>query len=426
MENNNTLELHKLLEQAENLRHENRHRAAVELYTAVLDQTDANTQVSEVRAIRLVALREIGLMQRRSGQHEAALASYEQYRVEAQDGRQQVVALTQLGQQYNSMGQQDLAMARHEEALQLAETLNYANGRALACLGIGSTHFYIGQYQEALTNLQQALTLFTQLKDVENLCRSWNWLGIVHMQLGSIDKSIHAYENALVLVREIGEKETAIVLDNLGESYQYLFDMEKALTYHRQGLNLLKDTDLPAQSIDIYRNMGVELCYLGQVEEGMSYLEQALSMSREYDQHSTVMQSLYSLALAKIQNGGLEEGKQYAEELLAITEARNLRGKQAQALYALGLYYQATGDFDQAQQAWQQVLFFAHDTGQHNLLWQVHSGLALISESKNLAQTHYRIAAEIIDQIVYPIEDKALRNKFLNALPIKAVLDQLN
>ena len=29
MENNNTLELHKLLEQAENLRHENRHRAAV-------------------------------------------------------------------------------------------------------------------------------------------------------------------------------------------------------------------------------------------------------------------------------------------------------------------------------------------------------------------------------------------------------------
>ena len=425
MANNDTLELHKLLEQAEAFCQQQHYQDAVGLYTAVLDQTDPDTESSEIRAIRLMALREVGLMQRRSGQHEAALASYEQYRQEARDSRQQVVALTQLGQQYNSMGQQDLALAKHEEALQLAETLNYANGRALAFLGIGGTCFFLGQYEDAIANLRQALTLFTQLKDIDNLSRTWNWFGIVYMQLGAIDKSINAYENALLLVREIGDLQTAIVLDNLGESYQHLFDMEKALEYHQQGLELIKGIDLPTQLIDFYRNMGVELCYLGQVEEGLVYLEQAMAMSREYDQHSTVMQSLYSLALAKIENGDLEEGKQYAEELLEITEARSLRGKQAQAMYLLGLYHQATGDFEKAQQAWQQVLFFAHDTGQHNLLWQVHSGLALISESEALTRTHYRIAAEIIDQIVYPIEDNKLRNKFLNAPPIKAVLDQL-
>ncbi len=419
------LELHKLLAQADDSRQAHQYNEAIALYTAVLKQTESETADTEIRAMRLSALCEMGLLQRRSGQHDVALASYEQYHKEAKDSRQQVVALTQLGQQHSSMGQYDQALSMHKKALQLAETLNYANGRARAYLGIGGTYYYIGHYEEAISYLKKALSLFMQIEDSENVARTWNWLGILHAQLGELDKSIDAYNNALILVRTIGDLETSSVLNNLGETYQSLFDMEQALIYHREGLKLADKIALPAQSIDIQRNIGVELCYLGQSSEGIQYLEESLRLSQQYEQKDIAMQTLYSLAQVQIENEQLVRAKIYIDQLDMMLTEGELRGYHAKAMYLLGLYYRANGDGEKAEQLWQQVLFLAHETSQRNLLWRVHAALANISNNPGLVKTHNRIAAEVIDQIIYPIEDDLLCQKFRNAPPVKAVLDQI-
>ena len=420
------LELHQLFAQADEARQNHQYSQAVEQYTAVLDKTDANTDNSEIRALRLAALREIGLLQRRSGQHDAALASYEQYHKEAKDSRQQVIAVTQIGQQFTSMGQYDQALAKHKEALQLAETLNYVNGRAQAFLGIGSTLFYLGDYEEATAQLKKALSLFMQINDNDNISRSWNWLGIIHLQQGEVDKSIAAYHAALPFAREMGELETSIVLNNIGEVHQSIFDMEQALIYHREGLELANKVAMPNQSIDVRRNLGVDLCYLGQLEEGIQYLQEALQTSKQYENKDMIMQTLYSLAYAQIENNQLHDAKLHADLLEKMAKADDLRGYHARALYILGLYHCANNEPAEAEKIWQQVLFWAHETGQKTLLWRVHAALANISENNGLAEAHNRIASEVIDQIVYPIEDDSLRQKFLNAPQIRVILDQVN
>jgi len=123
--------------------------------------------------------------------------------------------------------------------------------------------------------------------------------------------------------------------------------------------------------------------------------------------------------------GNNSQAEAYAQELLLQAEQNKARDFQAQAYYALGLCAQTDEDAIRAEQWWQQALFLAHETGQQTLLWQLHAALAEIS-APALSQTHYRIAAEVIEQIIYPIEDKALRQTFLSAPAVKRILDQAN
>jgi hypothetical protein len=81
---------------------------------------------------------------------------------------------------------------------------------------------------------------------------------------------------------------------------------------------------------------------------------------------------------------------------------------------------------NEAQQFWQQALFLAHETGRRMLLWQVHAALAEIAPSPALGTVHNRIAGEIIEQILHPIKDETLRQTFLQADPVRAVLERLS
>ena len=59
------------------------------------------------------------------------------------------------------------------------------------------------------------------------------------------------------------------------------------------------------------------------------------------------------------------------------------------------------------------------------LLWQLHAALAEIAKQPNLAAVHYRIAAEVIQQIAEPFTDEALKSGFLEAELVTAVLSHL-
>lgn len=422
----NHTSLSHLMTQANEARRAYDTAGAIQLYTAVLEETDPKTDDPAIVEMRLLALRQRGLLQRRLGKQEAAMSSYQQLRQEARTSQQKVLGTELVGQQFSSMGQHDKAMELHREALQLAETLNYTYGRALTLQGLAATYFYLGRHEEALSHMEKSLSLFRQLADGEEKMRTWNWVGMIHQRQGRLDKSIVAFKAALEDGRQVGEMETAVILTNLGESYQLLYDMQQALVYHREALTLAEKIDLPSMEVDMKRNMGIELAYLGQLEEGIENLRQSLRLSEVVGQPFLTYQAIYSLALAEHARDNHAKAAEYGQRLYDLAEQNNTRDFRAQAMHILGLCAQAEGDLVRAEQFWQQALFLAHETGQQTLLWQLHAALADIAPNPALAGTHYRIAAEVLEQIIYPIEDEALRQTFLTAPPVKAVFDHLS
>jgi tetratricopeptide (TPR) repeat protein len=376
------------------------------------------------REPRLAALRERSRLLELLGRPEEALRGLEQYYLEAGSSEHAVEALNLIGDLHDSLGQERRALSAYDEALALAEAFNYTPGRAKALLGAGLTWHHLGRTTEGITQLQKALALFEQMGDESGQMRATNRLGIAYVQSGQVDKAIASFERSLAFARTIGDRETAIDLNNLGECYQLLFNVENALAHHQEAYALAQRTGLRAVLPDVARNLGYNLFHLGQVEEGIAHLETALRLASETSLHDVRMQALYTLSHAEVRRGRPGAARAYAQQLQHLAQERSYRVYQAEALYALGLVAQLEGNDELAEQRWQEALFLAHETGRHYLLWQLHASLAEIAASDGLARVHFQIAAEIINQIAYPIEDPAVRAGFLAAPAVVRILAQ--
>lgn len=417
---------------------------ALPLFTEILDAIPATTDDLQLKETRLAALLERGKLLEQCNLPKSALNDYTQWYQETETSAQTIEVLTWMADQHSHLGHYQKALGIYEEALRLLDSQNYSGSRGRVLKGKGVMLFYLGRLKEALDNFQKALALFRRAGNETENRRTQNWIGMVYFQQGKPDKAIAAFQTSLALSRQASnEYETLIVLNNLGESYQILYDMEKALTYHQEALALAegvlgtwRKADDPQQAMplqererflfartDLCRNMGVNLRHLGQVEEGIDYLKRALRYSREINQLDVRLQTLYALGQAELQRGERETAAKYAQQLKESAEKSEARNHLARALYLLGRCRQQD-DQKTAEQLWQQAIFLAHETGQRILLWHIHMALAQTVTDPNLAQVHKRIAAEIIYKIAAPIEDDAVRQKFLNASPIQAILKQ--
>ncbi len=394
---------------------------ARQLYESVLAES-ADPPDSDVYQIRLAAHERLGDLLSRLGHQEEALTEFESLRDEAQTPIEKTNALSLIGRLLSSMGRLEEALQVLQEALLIASDLDITV-RALAYLGMGNALYESGRLEEALENFEQALPGFVESGDREQQLRVRNWQGMAYARLGQTDQSIKAFQDGLRLARQVGTRATSILLNNLGEAYQNLFDMEQALIYHKEGLELAESTQLASNTADLARNMGVDLVYLGRLEEGLAYLYRALSLSEESGRTTVKLQTLYSLSLAEGKLGNLEMAKTHAQVLLELAREKNARAYEADALHALGVCTKLSNDIAQAEQFWQQASFLAHETEQRMLLWQIHAAMAEVATKPGLADVHRRIASEVIEQIVYPIGDKKLREKFLTAPQVKAVLE---
>lgn len=418
-----SVQLSDLLNQANAARDSQAYETTVRLYTQLISETAGRTGDPEVREIRLEALRENGRLQRLLGHQDAALTCFQQAYLDAGSSEQAVDSLALLANQLNSMGSYDEAMKACREALDLTEALNYSIGRAAALQVLGRTYAQIGRPEDAVHNLQKALALFDQIGNRIEVARTYNWIGIGQMEQWHLDRAIHAFHCALEDTAVISDVLRSTILNNLGECYQYLFDFEQALAHHRTGLNLIQKLSFTSPQDDLLRNLGVDLYRTGQVDEGIAYLYDALRLSEANGNQDIRLQVLDSLVYAELERGRPDVAMQNAQLLRVEAEKIKARQFEARALYGMGLVYQRLGEAVAAEQVWQQALFLAHETHQQNLIWQLHAGLAQIVGIAPLAETHNRIAAEVIDQIVYPIEDASLRQKFLAAPAVQAVLN---
>jgi tetratricopeptide (TPR) repeat protein len=422
MENITTLQEH--LERANEARAQGKYWQAIQHYTDYLSATVPES-VGLVHDLRLEALVQRGDLLHQLGEPEAALAGYNQYYLEAGSSEQAVDALVRIGEQQANMGDYYAALDAHREALHLAEALNITAGRAKALKGMGSAMMHVGRTEEAAENLRRALALFSQLGDDFEAMRAWNTLGITYSFMGAPDKAIQAYKEALQTARTVGERQTALTLSNIGECFQDLYNLDQALQYHQEALEIAESLKLESVRADLRRNLGADLCLLGRLDEGLPMLYRSLEISRAMSDPEVEMQALFSLTWAELRNERPDVAFLHASQLLTLSEQHKTRLHRARALHVLGLYHFDQGEIVAAQEMWQRALFLAHETNQRLLLWRIHANMAKVAPNEALAAVHWRIAGEVVQQILEPIEDQDLRQGFLDFPLVNEVLAHL-
>ncbi len=395
---------------------------AIELYSQILSESAPDVSGTATQQIRLKALSERGRLLALAGEAAAALAGYEQYYRETRYGQDTVEALLLIGWQCTRMGLYDRAYTALESALTQATDLQFTSGRARALARLGAYWQELGRYTEALRYLEQAELLVEYVETSRGRMRITNALGNAHLGLGQLDKAIVAYNRALTHARLVGEEETAMVLNNLSETYQALYDMEQAYHYQKEAMTLIQDITFSQVRSDLFRNMGAVLCQLRRIEEGLNYLQQALTLSRSLKQINVEMQTLYSLALAELARHDVAAAQEHTEALITLAQQYQSKALLSSGLYTSGLIHQQKGEIAQAQSIWQQAIFLAHESGNRILLWRIHAALAEVTAEASLAQVHRSIAADVLFQMAQPIADMNIRRKFLSSPPVRPIL----
>jgi len=396
---------------------------AAELYTEVLANTSPKSSDPEINEMRLTALRERGHLLGLLGEQVAALHAYEQYYLEAGSGVQAVTALVAIGGQCRRLGQYERALQVYQQAADLADSLDFANGRAQALAGIGGVYVLLGRIDEAMVQLNQATELFEELSDVPGQVQSLNQKGVAYGSSGQLDKAIEVFEISLKLAEQMNRQDRYVItLNNLGECYRLLYDIDRALPCHEEALQKAEAARLRFVEADICRNLGLDYRELGRMDEALTYLRRALTLSEEIENLDIHLYALFGLAVTEVKTGDVDSALVHAHQLRELAISSDSRGHLARSLYALGLVAQAQADPNTAEEVWQQALYLAHETERRMLLWQLHAALAEVARNESLAQVHYRIASEIIHQIAEPIADDQLCQSFLTAVPVRSVL----
>lgn len=398
---------------------------AVQMYHRILDATAHHDGTDLLSEIRLKALAECGRALVNMGNAEEALIISQQYLQEANNDSHRVRALEATGSALRHIGRFSEARDKYRESLKLAEAIMYPSGRAKALEGLGTYYHLMGHELEAKNYLEQAYTLFKSAGDVAGQITVLNWIGLIQ-SYSEIDKAITTFTESLALAHRLGRlSDVVILMDNLGENYLDLYDVEKAIKIHQEALELAEQYKLGFIFSDLHRNLGVAKIYLGHMSEAMYHLQLALGLSQEMHDVEIEAQVLFNLATVELRLGNTDIARSHALTLQSLASQNDSTRFMAWAKFALGQISQQSGDSAAAASHWQEALHLAHQSQQQTLLWQIHAALAETAALPALSLVHWRIAAEIIQQIAMPIQDPALKQKFLNATPIARVLTQV-
>lgn len=357
------------------------------------------------------------------GQYEHAARDFQRALEISDDPGQRARCRARLGEVADARGWYDEALQLYQTALEEGLTANDLLAIGRSQRGLGIVHRRQGNAEKAIFHLTQALAAFQQMGNVREQGRVLTSLGRTRYTRGEYHQAIAAHKQALRILQSLNDKwRVALSLNDLGECYQALFSLEEALSYHQQSLTIVEAEQAEVIEPDVKRNMGNCLVLLGRPSEGIAYLEQALTTAERLGNREQAALALYALAQAYLVQNDLDTAVSIIDKLTAV--ARNLNADRYLALAAFrrGELAMARQDPHTATAELQTAMLAAQTALDQGLLWRLHAALAEVVPDPAIAAVHRTIAAGFIQQAVYPLQDSQLREQFLLAGPVTAVL----
>lgn len=157
-----------------------------------------------------------------------------------------------------------------------------------ARLCLGRAHKESGELKSALREFKEVERLATTKKD---LGLAYNWLGSTYSSAGDFENAFLSYNRALTLARDRGDRSNeATELNNLALIFRNRGDLDKALDYFNQSLNLQTDEREKAAT---YNNIALIHGDKGDYPQAIRYYEKAIAIHhRAGDYHRLALTKL--------------------------------------------------------------------------------------------------------------------------------------
>jgi class 3 adenylate cyclase len=310
------------------------------------------------------------------------------------------------------------ALRYANEALALAEKLDFVRGQAYALKSIGMSYYFQGNYIETLLFWQQSLSAFQTIGDKLGIANMLNNLGAVNFNEGDDEKAIQYYLESLRVSEEIGDKlRIATALVNIGAVYYNKKGTHyMALEYYLKALPLseeLGDNDAIGTSAV---NMGEIYLARGDDKSALIYFEKALEAYKA-SENGNVPYALNNIGKVYAIRRDFARAIEYQREAFQLAENQNAKLEMSQSLLGLASTYDMKGDFGSAINSYLKAKEIALEIGANYELKFAYEGLAALYQKVSDFENAYKyqtLFSSIKDTLYNAEMDKRLQALTLN------------
>ncbi len=208
-----------------------------------------------------------------------------------------------------------------EEAIKISRDINYQKGLGRA-LNAYSTYYNLnGQLDSAISKALQAKKVLEQIGDTQNLLVTNSNLGRAYFTLKQHRKALEFHLDNIDLVKnDAPSSSKAGLYFYAGKTYQQIEDLENAEVYLLEALRISKAASFNTGIAIAEGALGVLYNQKGQYQKALQYLEKTLAFAQKYNQESNVAGAYVSMVKSYTGLGDYRQALAYNSKALAIYE----------------------------------------------------------------------------------------------------------
>jgi tetratricopeptide (TPR) repeat protein len=329
-----------------------------------------------------------------------------------------------------------------DNALLMAEAINYKRGIAGAKYVLGTMHVKQEDYSEAILVLSEAEKISDEINDLNYTGKVCQKLGFCYWSIGDYTKEIESFFKALNAYNRCGcTKEEADTMNSIGNCYLITKEFNSALEYYKMSIGLKKKLlDVHGIIYSLYNmaltnnNIAAERDFLIDDEEDrkitVSLYNKALQYYFAALEFNTKLEKSNFLEHRILQNIGLTyTNLERAEEAIGLFnkcidyyEKTQNDGDKCETMINLSVAYLALGREEEATKTLYKAKDLSEKLGLKRISLQVHWHVSKIYETqKNFkaALEHKRIYAELdLEKTKTLVEDKISKLNILHKVEV--------
>jgi two-component system NarL family sensor kinase len=252
----------------------------------------------------------------------------------------------------------DSALNFGEQALQLAQKLNYSKGIAQAYNDIGIIYIDKAQYLRATKLLNEAL----KIRDQPGIASIYNKLGIIDQKQGRLKEALEHQISALKIYQKLGQdKWIGYSLNNIAIIHQNLGNLDKAIEYHQKALEYRIKMKDQAGEATSYGNMANVYVRLYDTISAVNYYQKAINLSRSLKIEELISANLSNMGNISIGQKKYDHALELFDESLEIRERLGDSKGISSTLSRIGTVYTETKRYRDASKALNRSLAIANN-----------------------------------------------------------------
>jgi class 3 adenylate cyclase/tetratricopeptide (TPR) repeat protein len=289
---------------------------------------------------------------------------------------------------------------------------------------------WVGDFRGALTMGDEALALGEEMLNPSMVARVYLVIALSHCGLGEYEAAFESIAQAEELAdkTDMTTRPTEL-LNSKAWVYQEIYDLERSARLNRKGVEVSRRQGEIESEANALVNLGVDHLWLGDPDRAEQCFEQASKLlDKQFGGYRWRWKTRLLAAWGELQleRGEADQALDYAEQCLILAERTSARKNQVKGWKLKGEALVALDRIKEAVTYLEKAVSMADEIGNPPLMWKSRYALAQILEQlerEEEAQQQYKKAAAAVEQTASSLSDPAMRETFLSAGPVRAVLD---